>query len=144
MILKHNKQRMSLREGKVFIDGVEVMDLVECTINFTPDVASGRQVGSSTPDARWIGETVTGSINRYRNTPWLKEVIKRYLRTRRTPEFTIQGLNDDPNSDYGNAHGSDLTTCLGCVFTGDLPLTRLNADGEFITDAINFTAKSIV
>lgn len=36
--MEYNKNPISLREGKVFIDGVECLDSVNCTIKFTPDV----------------------------------------------------------------------------------------------------------
>lgn len=144
MVLEHNKQPINIRKGKVFLDGVEVMDSVTCTINMTPDVWSGRQLGEQTPSRRWLGYDITGSITRRRSTPWLKELIKEYIQTKRTPEFTIQGYMDDENSDYFVDHGTDLITCVGAILTGDLPLTRLDSNGQIVDDVINFGAKDIV
>ena len=144
MLLDHNRQAISLREGKVFIDGVEAMDSVTCTINIPPDTSSSRQLGDITPSTKYLGATISGSITRRRSTPWLKETMKRYLQTKRTPEFTIQGLMDDPNSDFAVNHGSDLVTCVGCVITGDVPLTRLDGNGDIVDDVVNFVAKNIV
>ena len=144
MLLAHNKQGISLREGRVFIDGIAVMDAVTCTINVTPDVHSGRQLGEVTPSTKYLGATITGSITRRRSTPWLSEVARRYLRTKRTPEFTIQGVMNDMNSDFAVRHGSDTVTCVGCVLTGDIPLTQLDSNGDVVDDVINFSAKNIV
>ena len=144
MIHEHNTQPISLREGKVFIDGIEVMDSVVCTITMTPDVWTGRQLGERTESRRWLGYSIAGSITRRRSTPWLKEIIMRYVRTGRTPELTIQGLMNDTNSDFFVRHGSDMVTCVGCVLTGDLPLTRLDSNGQIVDDVINFGAKDIV
>ena len=36
--MNYNKSPISMREGKVFIDGVECFDGVKCNIKFTPDV----------------------------------------------------------------------------------------------------------
>ena len=35
--MQYNKNPISLREGHALIDGVEVMDGVKMTINFTPE-----------------------------------------------------------------------------------------------------------
>lgn len=144
MAMQYNKSPISLREGKVFIDGVECMDSVKCDIKFTPKVWSGGQLGEQTNSARWIGYAIAGSITRRRSTPWLKEKIQEYIKSGRTPELTIQGIMDDKNSDYYAENGSDVTTAVGCVLTGDLPLTTLDSGGEIVDDVIAFSAKDIV
>jgi len=142
--MEHNTSPVSMREGKVFLDGVEVMDCVVCTVNFTPEVWNGRQLRERTPSSRWLGATITGSMTRRRTTPWLKDIIKKYLDDGVTPEFTIQGLMDDKGSDYYKISGSDLVTCVGCVLTGDFPLTRLDSEGQIVDDVVGFNVKKIV
>ena len=143
-VLEHNVQPISLREGRVFLDGRVIMDHVSCTVNMTPDVWEGRQLGERTKSRKWLGYSITGSITRRRSTNWLRQLINAYIRTGRTPEFTIQGLMNDANSDFFVRHGRDLVTCVGCVLTGDLPLTRLDSGGEVVDGVINFGAKNIV
>lgn len=142
--MEYNKNPISLREGKVFIDGVEVADSVACTIKFTPDVWTGKQLGERTNSSRWLGYNITGSITRRRSTNWLAEKIKEYRKSGATPEMKIQGIMNDENSDYYAAHGTDTVTCVGCVLTGDLPLTALDSGGEVVDDVIAFNAKDIV
>lgn len=142
--MEYNKNPISLREGKVFIDGVEVADSVACTIKFTPDVWSGKQLGERTNSSRWLGYNITGSITRRRSTNWLSEKIKEYRKSGATPEMKIQGIMNDENSDYYSAHGTDTVTCVGCVLTGDLPLTALDSGGEVVDDVIAFNVKDIV
>ena len=142
--MKYNKSPISLREGKMFIDGVEVMDGIKANIKFTPDVWTGKQLGEKTPSSRYLGYAITGSITRRRSTPWLKEVIAKYRKTGETPELTIQGVMNDENSDYYKAHGEDSCTCVGCVLTGDMNLIDLDSNGEVVDDVINFNAKDIV
>lgn len=144
MVNEYNRSPVSLREGKVFCDGIEVMDSVKCEITFTPDVWTGKQLGEKTDSSRWLGYKITGSITRRRSTPWIKETIKKYTASGRTPEFKIQGLMNDANSDYYKDYGSDTVTVVGCVLTGDLPLTRLDSGGQSVDDVINFNAKDIV
>jgi len=144
MVNEHNTSPINIRKGKVILDGVEIMDGVSCTINFIPDVWSARQLDDKTPSRRWLGYDITGNFTRRRSTPWLKEKIKEYIRTGRTPELTIQGYMDDNGSDFYAEHGADLVTCVGAVLTGDLPLTRLDSNGDIVDDVINFGAKDIV
>ena len=47
--MQYNKNPISLREGKIVIDGLTVVDSVKCEIIFTPDVWTGRQLGERTP-----------------------------------------------------------------------------------------------
>lgn len=144
MPMEYNKNPISLREGKIFIDGVECLDSVKCEIKFTPDVWTGRQLGERTPSSRWLGAAITGSITRRRSTPWLRDAIKRYMNTKATPEFTIQGIMNDEHSDYYAANGSEIVTCVGCVLTGDLNLINLDSDGQVVDDVIAFNAKDLV
>jgi hypothetical protein len=143
-INEHNKSPISVREGKVFIDGVEVMDSVKCTIKFTHETWEGAQLGERTKSRRHLGYSVTGSITQRRATSWLKQTIKKYIQTNRTPEFTVQGIMDDRNSDYYGANGSDVVTAVGCVLTGDLILTQLDRDGMILDEEITFGAKDVV
>ena len=139
-----NERPISLREGKVFLDGVMVMDNVKCDMVFKPKVWSGTLVGQQGTSRRWIGSDVTGNITRRRSTPWLKTQIQKYQATGATPEFTIQGIMDDKNSDYFAANGSDTVTAVGCVITGDIPLFTLDTNGEVIEDNVAFGAHHIV
>ena len=142
--MQYNHAPISLREGHVFLDGVEIADSITCTINFTPEVWSGRQLNELTPSSRWIGYAVTGTIGRRRSTRWLEEKISEYMSSHETPEMTIQGIMDDPNSDYYKTYGASTVTCVGCVLTGDLPLTMLDSGGEVVEDSIGFNAKDVI
>ena len=142
--MEYNKAPISLREGKVFIDGVEVFDAVKANIKFTPDTWSGRQLGERTPSTRWLGYSIVVELTRRRSTPWLKDVIKRYIADGITPEFTVQGIMDDRSSDYYAEAGTDTVTAVGCVLTGDLPLTALDSEGTVVDDSVTFNAKDIV
>ena len=74
----------------------------------------------------------------------MKEKIKEYLKSGKTPELTVQGIMNDENSDYYAEYGSDIVTAVGCVLTGDLPLTALDCEGQVVDDDIAFNIKDIV
>lgn len=143
-LLKYHKNPISLREGKVFIDGYEVFDSVKCEIKFTPDVWTGRQLGDRSASSRWLGYSITGSITRRRTTPWLRDIIQGYIKTGKTPELTIQGVMDDQGSEYYANNGSETVTVVGVVLTGDLSLISLDADGQVLDDTMGFNAKALV
>ena len=142
--MQYNKNPISLREGKIVIDGLTVVDSVKCEIIFTPDVWTGRQLGELTPSSRWLGYAITGTITRRRSSKWLEEKIAYYKNSHETPEMTIQGIMEDKNSDFYKQYGSNTVTCVGCVLTGDLPLTMLDSGGDVVEDAISFNAKDIL
>ncbi|QIB26102.1 phage tail tube protein [Caloranaerobacter azorensis] len=139
-----DRNRMSLREGKVFIDGEQILDLVKCEIYFTPEVVESRSVGQKGKSRRYLGYDITGSITEYKSTPWIKEIIKKYKQTGATPKLTIQGIQDDLNSDYGQAYGSDKITVVDAVLTGDLPLLMLDSEGELVQNEIEFGAADVI
>ena len=143
-LLKHNQNPISLREGKVFLDGLEIFDCVKCEVKFTPEVWEGRQLGRRTSSSRWLGGKITGNITRRRTTPWAEEAIKKYIETGKTPEFTIQGISDDKGSEYYANYGSKTVTVAGVVLTGDISLLSLDADGQVLDDNIGFNATEIV
>lgn len=143
-VMEYNKSPISLKEGKVYIDGVEILDSVVCQITFTPDVWTGKQLGERTNSSRWMGYNITGNITRRRSTNWLENKIREYKKSGKTPELTIQGIMNDENSDYYESYGTNTVTAVGCVLTGDLPLTRLDSSGEVVDDNITFNAKDIV
>ena len=142
--MQYNKNPIALREGKIVIGGLTVVDSVKCEIIFTPDVWTGRQLGERTPSSRWLGATLTGNITRRRSTPWLQDAVKHYMKTKETPEFTIQGIMDDEHSDYYAENGTQIITVVGCVLTGGLNLIALDSEGQVVDDNIAFNGKDLV
>ena len=139
-----NKNHISLREGKVFIDGIEILNSVKYELIFTPDVAESKVLGERGKSRRWIGYDITGKITQYKTTPFTREVIQKYLDSGETPEFTSQGIQNDRGSDYYKKYGSDMVTCRGGVFTGDLSLINLDSEGELVQEELTFGAHDIV
>lgn len=144
MGMEYNKSPISLREGHVYIDGIEVADAIKCNIVFTPDVWQGQQLGEQGYSSRWLGFKISGTITRRRSTNWLKEKIKEYKNTGITPEMKIQGIMDDAGSDYYDEFGKDTITVVGAVLTGDLTLTDLDSGGDVLEDDMAFNAKDVI
>lgn len=142
--MTYNHSPISLREGHVFLDGLEIFDCVKCEVKATPDTWTGRLLGERTPSTRWLGVSISGTMTRRRTTGWTKTALRRYIDEGITPELTIQGIMDDPNSDYYAENGADTVTVVGCVPTGDLNLLMLDSEGEILEDELNFNAKNIL
>lgn len=140
---RYNRSPISLREGKIFINGVEVADCVNCTINFTPEVAQVRQLGDLAQSTKYLGYTISGTLTRWRSNSWMMDMIDDYIKTRKTPEFKITGMQNDVGSDYYAENGAKTITAYGCVFTGDIPLMSLDSKGEILEDQLTFSAVGV-
>lgn len=139
-----NKKRISLREGKVFLDGVKVIDAKKLSVKFKPDVATSRSLGERGTSRRYLGYDISIDMTKYKSNPWLKEIAKQYQDSGKTPEFTIQGIQDDKNSDAYSLYGSDTVTCNGCVLTGDISILELDTGGEYSEESVTFGAVEMV
>lgn len=73
---RYNDNPIALSEGKVFVDGVQILDGVKFELKFTPDVYTGKVLGERSPSSRWMGYTITGTITRRISTPWYKEIVQ--------------------------------------------------------------------
>lgn len=138
-----NRRPITLRDGSVFIDGVKVLDACKIKIVYTPEVWEGKYLGDKGTNRRWIGRDITGSLTEYKSTNWLREKINEYEKTGKTPEMTIQGIREDPGSDYYDTLGDERVTAMGVVLTGDIPLIELDTDGDVVKEEISFGAKRI-
>lgn len=138
-----NKRHISMKEGSVYLNGVKILEAVKCQITSTPDVWEGKTLGDQTKDRRWVGMDHKVSITEYKSTPWLKEALKEYTSTGATPEFTIQGVQSDSNSDYFDSYGGETITATGCVITSSITLTDLDTAGEMVQNTVEFGAKKV-
>lgn len=140
----YNSKPIHIGEGRVFLDGIEVFDSVKCTIKCTPKVKTSKVIGDRTQNTRWAGVDYTGEITRRRSTSWLKDLLAKYISSGKTPEFTIQGVQEDKDSDFYADNGTDTVTAVGCVITSDINLLQLEADGEFLDDVLTFNIKDVI
>lgn len=138
-----NKSPLSAREGKVYIDGVLVADACKFQLVFTPKVWEGKCLGENGTNRRWTGYDITGTIEEWKTTNMWKKKIQEYLKSGATPEFKIQGICEDKNSDYYDKNKKDTVTAVGCVMTGDIPLMDLDTDGDVVKESIKFGAKDL-
>lgn len=136
-------QRRLLSKGKVFLDGLKMVDAEKVTITFTPTVLSSKAFGDSTEHNRWGGYKITVEISKFKTDCMTKETVLKYIKDGITPEFTIQGVCTDNDSDFYDEFGSETVTCTGCVLTGDLSLLTLNASDEYVKETLKFSAVNV-
>ena len=143
--MEFNKSPISVSQGKVLINGVEVGDGFSCKFKFTPKTWSGTFLGEMTENTRWLGGSWSGEMSRGRTNGFIKDAIKNFLETGITPEITIQGIANDKGSDYYAETGKeDVVTAVGCVLTGDLTLLDLDTGGDILKDTIQFKIKKVI
>ena len=138
-----NRHAISLRDGTVTVNGVQILEASKLSIRYKPEVGSYKSLRDKGTNRRWIGRDITGSIEEYRSTPWLLEVAKEYEENGTTPELTIQGQREDKDSDYYDIVGIETVTVTGCVIDGEIPLMDLDTGGDFVKDTISFGAKNM-
>lgn len=142
---RYNRSPILIREGKAYLDGIEVLDGIKLNIKFTPVMHTFTPIGDEIQSSHWSGGKITGSLTRYRSNKFLIIKIKEYMETGKTPEFQFFGLVHDKNSDYCNdGQGSIPVQAVGCVMTGDIPLLALDTKGQFMEDDINFNIKNVI
>jgi hypothetical protein len=140
-----NRKGISLKEGKICVNGTEIVDAAKLTVNYTPVVSESRRLSSKGVDRRYVGRDITGTMDEYRSTKWLREVVDSYERDGITPELTIQGIREDKDSDFYSEFGEgEIVTITGAVLTGNINLIDLDTDGELVKDSISFGAKNMV
>lgn len=84
--MQYNKNPISLREGHALIDGVEVMDGVKMTINFTPETWTGPPVDETTPSyPPGLARPSPAAMTRRRTNNWLKTKSRSIRQPRRRP-----------------------------------------------------------
>lgn len=138
-----NSSPLSAREGKVYIDGVLVADSCKFKVVFKPDVWSGKQLSERGTNRRWIGYDIEVQVSQWKTNRMYRTMIDKYLKDGTTPEMTIQGIQDDKNSDFYATNKSEKVTCVGCVPTGDINLIDMDTEGDVVKEEIIFGAKRI-
>ncbi len=138
-----NSSPLSAREGKVYIDGVLVADSCKFKVVFKPDVWSGKQLSERGTNRRWIGYDIEVQVSQWKTNRMYRTMIDKYLKDGTTPEMTIQGIQDDKNSDFYATNKSEKGTCVGCVPTGDINLIDMDTEGDVVKEEITFGAKRI-
>lgn len=138
-----NRSPLSAREGRVYLDGVLIADTCKFKVVFKPDVWSGKQLSEPGTNRRWIGYDIEVTIEEWKTTRRYRNMIDAYLKTGRTPELTIQGVQTDKNSDFYAANKSEKVTCIGCVPTGDMNLIDMDTEGDVVKESITFGAKRV-
>lgn len=142
---KVNRRRILLNKGKMYWNGEIIADGVKAKVTIKPKVTTSKSVNEMVPSSRWAGiELITVEVTEYRSTARAKEMVKHYMETEETPEVTIQGTQDDKNSDYYAAVGKEFITALGCVPTNDITLLEIDGSSdEHLQDSFTFNAKDL-
>ncbi len=138
-----NRHAISLRNGTVTIDGVEVMEASKMTVRYKPEVGSYKSLRDKGTNRRWIGRDIELTVEEYRSTPWLLEKVREYEKNGTTPEMKVQGQREDKDSDYYDEVGIETVTCTGCVITSDIPIFDLDTGGDFVKDSFTMGVKNI-
>ena len=138
-----NRHAISLRDGTVTVNKIPVLEASKMTVRYKPEVGSYKSLRDKGTNRRWIGRDIEVTIEEYRSTSWLLDVVKEYEENGRTPELEVQGQREDKDSDYYEVVGIETVTCTGCVITSEIPIFDLDTGGDFVKDALTMGAKNM-
>jgi hypothetical protein len=138
-----NKSPLSAREGTIYLDGVKVADACKFQIIFKPSVWEGKTLSEKGTNRRWTGYDIEVLLEQWKTTNQYSKAIANYIKTGATPEFKIQGIQEDKNSDYYDSNKALKVTVVGCVPKEDINLMDLDTDGDVVKDSVKFGAKDI-
>lgn len=139
-----NTSPLTAREGKVYIDGDEVADCCKFKVDFKPEVWSGKSLGNKATSRRWIGYDIEVTIEQWKTNNYYRQKVDAYRKSGKTPELTIQGIQEDKNSDFYDLSGKVKITCIGCVPTGNISLIDCDTNGDVVKENITLGAYDVV
>lgn len=132
-------------EGKLYIDGEQVLDARKVLIKVSINNTESKRLGDRTTSSRTVGYDISVEISQYKSNKFAIDIIKKYLDTGLTPKFKVQAMNNDKGSDFFRKYGNDTITVTGCVPTGDLNLIDLDASTtDYVEETITFKGSAIV
>lgn len=132
-------------EGKLYINGEQVLDARKVLIKVSINNTESKRLGDRTTSSRTVGYDVSVEISQYKSNKFAIDIIKKYLDTGLTPKFKVQAMNNDKGSDFFRKYGNDTITVTGCVPTGDLNLIDLDASTtDYVEETITFKGSAIV
>lgn len=132
-------------EGKLYIDGEQVIDARKVLIKVSINNTESKRLGDRTTSSRTVGYDISVEISQYKSNKFAVDIIKKYLDVGLTPKFKIQAMNNDKGSDFFSKYGNDTITVTGCVPTGDLNLIDLDASTtDYVEETITFKGSAIV
>lgn len=95
-------------------------------------------VGTTLTQKKTTGVTLTGSMTIYYGSPHFLRLLKEYLKTGKTPYFTLQITNDDPSTSVGTQ-----TVVLYNVKLQKMPVAILDADADWLEAEVSFSYTNI-
>lgn len=139
-----NRRHISLRQGKVAWEGETLLDSCKMSITYKLEVSETKSLGEMGTNRKWIGRDIEVTIEEYRSTRRTANIINDFENSGKTPEFSVQGIMDDKDSDYYDMYQEGETvTVTGCVPKGDLKVLELDMDGDVMKESITLGGKKI-
>lgn len=142
--MEENRRHISLRQGKVAWDGEVLLDACKIDITYKVEVSETKALGETGTNRKWIGRDIEVTLEEYRSSDRTKQIIENFEATGKTPEFSVQGIRNDTDSDYyDNYKKGEVVTVTGCVPKGDISVLALDMDGDVAKDTITLGGKKI-
>ena len=127
------------KEGIAFatIDGEvhQIFQFINFNLKATFDKVPFKVVGTRKKQTKITGVEFSGSFNIYMGSPLWSEIVSKYSKQGISTYFEMQITIDDPNSSVGK-----FTVVIRNVQITDADIIKLDANSEFLDQAVSFTA----
>lgn len=128
------KDTISAREGRLYLDGVEVANCIKFEIKSVLKTVKAPILNKRIEGERVIGmETPEGKITSYRATSQFPKMIQQYKDTGQVAYFELMGVRDDISAN----RGVERITVSDC-FIKEAVLMNFDAEGDLVKDEIPF------
>ena len=132
------KDVIAAKEGTAFITiegrNVQLFNAISIKAKIEKQKKEIKALGSRMQKNKATGAKGTGSLKVYEVTSEFKQIAYDYVKNGKDLYFDLMVTNEDPSTDYGR----ETKILRGCNFD-DIEVANLDAEGDFLTQEMNFT-----
>jgi hypothetical protein len=126
---------ISAREGRLYLDGEELVNSIKFTISIKKKKVEAPILGKRIIGERTIGlEQPKGTITEYKATPRWLDMMTKYKDTGEEVYFTLMGVLDDASA----KRGTERIIVKECSID-ELELMMFDSEGDIVKNEIPFS-----
>lgn len=134
---------ISSHNAGLFKNGVHMTECTGFEINSTIETKESRVIGQQATKPRVRAVKHGGKIKFYKRNRWLYEYVLAAQNNQYVEPFDLQGVVDDPGSDFGREVGTEIVTVKNCTLTGALPVMSSDTSCDDVEYSVDFIGEKM-
>lgn len=130
-------------QAALFKNGVHMTNVTGFKITSTIETKESRVIGQQATKPRVRAVKHAGEISFYKRDRWIYEYVMAVQKNQYMEPFDLQGVVDDPGSDFGRTVGTEIVTVKNCTLTGDLPVMSSDTNCDDVEYTVNFIGEKL-